>query len=787
MKNKKSSFYLSFTHIFIIFLLFSCKAPSSSSGTTSDIEEPVASYTVTYIITNGSEDLSEATSVSKIHTIKDIPDLPETREGYLFKGWYSDESQTLGIQDFSSLSDDITLYGHWAGTLYTINLCEKNSNGTGFYTKRSFIFSTEDEFISLPVYSTRSSSRSYEIFEGWFFDNTYTGEPVSLLTRSDSSPGSELNLYAKFTEKIYPVFYDLLFDYGVVNPNTVTTIKCSDLYKRLIDPIHEDTNFLFDGWYNKDYKTNSQATKLSTFIVTEREEDSVTFYAKWKKATPTNLDGATVIITDLQNFTNCINKLPSGFSYYILISDKSINAQNLKTVFSSTNSLNQNNNDFYFDFSNTTDSFSLTSSIFANCGNLSGVTLPNCISFTSIPSQAFSSIDLEILNIPNQITTIDQYAFAGSTINKLFLPTNLSSFSINDTKYDAPNISEVYYNSTISDLKSLSLNDKTYSYIPKLFVLDESNSNYEPVHHICFDTLEGTWIDGYTPETVFLNSENIELPDSGKISKFGYDFVGWYESSSYEGTPFTSFSEKTNVKLYAKWSAKTNIPYKVNHYKENLENDDYTLVETETKKGTAFSKTKATSKQKHEFAENGRLGFDVESIKQEKIDPNGNTVINIYYKRKRITFTLYLKEGTLDGETGTITRTGKYYQSVSINNPTRERTEFLGWTTIGGTLPSNFIEDENFYARWNELFGITINVINNTNDLSVTQSREGDILTFESENCDIYNWSLDDNPMGNTNTCIINTSTLTKGVYLLNLEAKKDSKWYSYSVQIKIE
>ncbi len=138
----------------------------------------------------------------------------------------------------------------------------------------------------------------------------------------------------------------------------------------------------------------------------------------------------------------------------------------------------------------------------------------------------------------------------------------------------------------------------------------------------------------------------------------------------------------------------------------------------------------------------------------------------------------------MDGKTGILEKSGKWEQSVIVGVPEREGYVFEGWDTADGTLPATFDSNATYTARWTAVNVITITV--NVSDIEVSRSASGNTITFSAEECDSYSWLLDDEVIGTTQTCAIDTSSLTKGTYTLSLEAEKGGRWYSYYAQIKV-
>ena len=85
----------------------------------------------------------------------------------------------------------------------------------------------------------------------------------------------------------------------------------------------------------------------------------------------------------------------------------------------------------------------------------------------------------------------------------------------------------------------------------------------------------------------------------------------------------------------AVYTAKTDIAYTVEHYQQNIADDDYSLVAADTQNltGTTDTDTNATAK--------NYTGFTALQIKQAKIAGDGSTVIKVYYDR--LTYTVIWK------------------------------------------------------------------------------------------------------------------------------------------------
>ena len=144
--------------------------------------------------------------------------------------------------------------------------------------------------------------------------------------------------------------------------------------------------------------------------------------------------------------------------------------------------------------------------------------------------------------------------------------------------------------------------------------------------------------------------------------RIGYTFDGWYNGE----TKIEAGDEVTgNITLHAKWTANTDTAYKVEHYQQNITDDEYTLAETENKTGTTFALTDVQPKTYE--------GFFKKEKKDVFIQADGSSVATIYYDRNKITLTLDLAGGEEEKITG------KYGATVNVTTPTKSGYQFTGW------------------------------------------------------------------------------------------------------------
>ena len=188
-------------------------------------------------------------------------------------------------------------------------------------------------------------------------------------------------------------------------------------------------------------------------------------------------------------------------------------------------------------------------------------------------------------------------------------------------------------------------------------------------------------------------------------TKEGYIFEGWENEFGNVITEITKGSTG-DITLTAQWTPRTDISYTVEHYKQNVEDENYTLSDTENKEGTTDTKTSSTAK--------AYEGFTAKEFEERTILADGTTVVEIYYDRKSYTVSFDSKaENPESYESQTL----KYEQTATEPIfPTKTGYTFDGWYTSsdeGTTLETEFdftapiTSDITLYAKWLELYTIT--------------------------------------------------------------------------------
>ena len=124
--------------------------------------------------------------------------------------------------------------------------------------------------------------------------------------------------------------------------------------------------------------------------------------------------------------------------------------------------------------------------------------------------------------------------------------------------------------------------------------------------------------------------------------------------------------------------------YAVQHYKQNIDNDDYTLADTDDMEGKFNFKTEAKAK---EYA-----GFTALSFEDKLINPDGSTVIKIMYDRNvhKVSY-----DNGVSGATITVPEAGNHRFGATVDVDfalgTRAGYDFAGWknTATGEVFKSD--------------------------------------------------------------------------------------------------
>lgn len=147
---------------------------------------PNQTYDVTFDSNEGSAVTTQTVNGGESATEPADP----TRSGYVFDGWYTDDTTFNNLYNFADpVSDNVTLYAKW-NQIYTITY---NLNGGANDGSNPATYTVDTATITLA-----SPTRAGFVFDGWFEQSDFSGSVVTEITQG--STGNK-TLYANWVDE----------------------------------------------------------------------------------------------------------------------------------------------------------------------------------------------------------------------------------------------------------------------------------------------------------------------------------------------------------------------------------------------------------------------------------------------------------------------------------------------------------------------------------------------------------------------------------------------------------
>lgn len=144
----------------------------------------------------------------------------------------------------------------------------------------------------------------------------------------------------------------------------------------------------------------------------------------------------------------------------------------------------------------------------------------------------------------------------------------------------------------------------------------------------------------------------------------------------------------SEAKTYTVTYKPAEVEFTVKHYQQNVFNDEYTLADTETKKGFTEHAV-GDGLAKTDYTGFYSLLYDTTTT----IAADGSTVVEVYYDRY-----YYLMNFDLDGGYGVEPIYARYGAPISIGTPEKPGYSFNGWDkNLPATMPA---ENRSYKAQW---------------------------------------------------------------------------------------
>lgn len=153
----------------------------------------------------------------------------------------------------------------------------------------------------------------------------------------------------------------------------------------------------------------------------------------------------------------------------------------------------------------------------------------------------------------------------------------------------------------------------------------------------------------------------------------GYTWLGWYVGDTLvsNSTEYTFTADK-NLNLKACWSANTDTFYTVEYYLQNIDNNEYSLKESEILTGTTDTIVSATIKSYAHF-----MYIEDISNASGNINGDGTSILKIYYTRSSYNVTTR----AMNAKAGTVSASNvyRYGKIITVTATTNPGYTFLGW------------------------------------------------------------------------------------------------------------
>jgi len=199
------------------------------------------------------------------------------------------------------------------------------------------------------------------------------------------------------------------------------------------------------------------------------------------------------------------------------------------------------------------------------------------------------------------------------------------------------------------------------------------------------------------------------------VTKQGYTFAGW--SSSVANT-----MPAQNATYTALWTENSPADYSVEHYQQNISDNNYTLTEDENLSGTTGATATASEKSYTGFAYDSNASGTLAS---GTIAADGSLVLKLYYTRNS-----YMLTFDADGGAGGSSTPVKYGSEIAVPTVTKTGYTLTGWSpAVASTMPA---QDTTYTAQWTEGSGTAYkvehyqqNVSDNNYTLAETENLSG--------------------------------------------------------------
>ena len=548
--------------------------------------------------------------------------LPEPeRIGYTFTGWYSEDK--LVESGVWQRTEDIALTAQWVANEYTITF-----NANGGELKENTLVVTYDAEYTLP-----EPERIGYTFAGWYLEDKLVESGVWQRTEN-------ITLTAQWTINEYTISYELNGGQGVPSNPSIYTVESAEI--TLIAP--ERIGYTFIGWTGTDLAEPTLTVVISAGGIGDRE-----YSANWTANEYTityELNGGQEVMSNPLSYTVESKEItltaPKRIGYTFIGWTGTELAEPTLTVVIPTGSVG--NREYSANW--TANEYTITFD--ANGGILeeetlvvtydAEYTLPNServgYAFVGWYSED-ELVESGIWQCTDNITltaqwTINEYTISYEQNGGQDVSSNPLSYTVESAEITLIAPERIGY--TFIGWTGTGLDEPTLTVvIPTGSIGDRKYSAHWNANEytITFDA-NGGMVEHATQEVTY--DAEYTLPEAERV---GYTFAGWYLE---DGLVESGIWQRTeDITLTAQWTANADTKYTVLHYQQNINNNEYTLYETEYL--TGMTDTSVTPKVK------SYTGFTSPALQTAIIAADSSMVVSYYYERNIYTLTVISNDG----------------------------------------------------------------------------------------------------------------------------------------------
>ena len=208
------------------------------------------------------------------------------------------------------------------------------------------------------------------------------------------------------------------------------------------------------------------------------------------------------------------------------------------------------------------------------------------------------------------------------------------------------------------------------------------------VYTISFESNGGSKVNDVTAKYGYIMTPPV-------TTKVANTFLGWYADEGLTTEYDFTVGVTSGVTLYAKWAANQDIGYIIRYYKQNLNNDEYALVNTVAKVGVAGETVNADTTAPTGFEFNEELSTVTGQISADEV-----LALEVYFDRKAYTLA-FESNGGSEVEPMTV----RYGHVVDAPATTKQGYNFVGWyineaLTTKYDFSAGVDGNQTLYAKW---------------------------------------------------------------------------------------